>query len=95
VLLSESHFYSSLEYFLIVKNYRTQYVVVQAWNPSTWDAEATELRIQSQPGQHSKFKANLAYIAKPYLKNEKKKTLKIWVPIFLENHNKSEYVSSV
>jgi hypothetical protein len=43
-------------------------MMVHACNPSTWEAEAEGLRVQSHPKLHSEFEASLSYTAEPYLK---------------------------
>jgi hypothetical protein len=40
-------------------------VVIHICSPSTWKAEAGGSQVQSQPGTHRTFKANLDYILRP------------------------------
>lgn len=42
-------------------------MTAHAFNPSTWEADAGRLQVQSQPGLHE-FKAILGYVVKLYLK---------------------------
>lgn len=45
--------------------------VVHSFNPSTWEAEAGGLlRVEGQPKIYNKFKTNVEYIAKSYLKGK-------------------------
>lgn len=54
----------------------TAWSVVHIYNYSTWEAETGGLlRDWGQSGLHSEFKTILNYIARPYLKEKKKKNL--------------------
>jgi hypothetical protein len=45
-------------------------LVASACNPSTREVEAGESRIQSQPGQSSKFQASFSYTVRFYFKTK-------------------------
>jgi hypothetical protein len=48
-------------------------VRAHTWSPSTQEAEAGGSEIQGQPGLHSKFKANLNYLVRSWLKTNNNK----------------------
>jgi hypothetical protein len=59
------------------KNIKTEPgVVVHAFNPSTWEAEAGDFWVQGQPGLQSEFQDSQGYTEKPCLEKQKQKTNK-------------------
>jgi hypothetical protein len=46
--------------------------VIHTFNLSIRKTEAGELQVEGQPKLHSKFKANLPYIARPIATNKQK-----------------------
>jgi hypothetical protein len=50
-------------------------MVVHAFNPSTWEAEAGRLLSSGQPGIQSEFQNSQGYTEKPCLKKKKKEKI--------------------
>jgi hypothetical protein len=58
------------------KAWVSQAVVVHAFNPSTWEAEAGEFLSRGQPGLHSEFQDSQGYAEKPCLNKTKQNKTK-------------------
>jgi hypothetical protein len=56
-----------------LKNCPSWAVVVHAFDPSTWEAEADRFLSSRQPGLQSEFQDSQGYTEKPCLKKKKKK----------------------
>jgi hypothetical protein len=56
--------------------FKNQAVVVHAFNPSTWKAEAGGFLSSSQPGLQSEFQDSEGYTEKPCLEKQTNKIIK-------------------
>jgi hypothetical protein len=80
----------------VVKSaYYSQTVVQQAFSPSSQGAEAGDLRVQGQPGLHSKFQDNQGYTEKPCPKNKKINNNNDKACIFLSQRSPVQLLASV
>jgi hypothetical protein len=60
-----------------IRNLRMPGVVVHAFNPSTWEAEAGGFWVRGQPGLQSEFQDSQNYTEKPCLKKQQQQK-KVW-----------------